>query len=164
MTALLAMNTSMLSALSFILFLVICNAQDPCSGQYETINDVRRSTAYTETKDLCDRSITDGKWYRFQSPAGNKMPETNPGNGRCGTYAPIWLNGHHPTTYNVVTDVTACAVMPWLDPVCGIAYNIKVVRCSGDFFLYRLKPPKYCSIAYCAGNVFELTNAVMISV
>ena len=159
--ALSTMNWSMLSILSIFLFLAISNAQNPCSGTYDTVTDVRRSTAYNETTDLCDRRfIKDGTWYRFVSAVGNKMPETNPGNRRCGTYAPIWLNGHHPTVDGVVIDVTACAVMPWLHPVCGIAYNIKVVKC-GNFFLYRLKPPKQCSVAYCAGNYFKHTNAVM---
>ena len=142
----------MLSILS--MFLAISNAQNPCSSTYDTITDVRRSTAYNETTDLCDRRfIKDGTWYRFISAVGNKMLETNPGNRRCGTYAPIWLNGHHPTVDSVV-------VMPWLHPVCGIAYNIIVVKC-GNFFLNRLKPPKQCSVAHCAGNYFKHTNAVM---
>ena len=113
--ALSTMNRSMLSIVSIFLFLAlaISNAQNPCSGTYDTITDVRCSTAYNETTDLCDRGfIKDGTWYRFISAVGNKMPKTNPGNRRCGTYAPIWLNGHHPTVDSVVTDVTAALSCP----------------------------------------------------
>ncbi|CAB4039860.1 Hypothetical predicted protein, partial [Paramuricea clavata] len=85
---------------------------------YTTINNVRRSTAYTATYDLCDRGlIQDGSWYRFKSAAGDKMPESDPKIKHCGTYIPIWMNGRHPATPGVVVDRTACASVPRRRPV-----------------------------------------------
>ena len=123
--------------------------------QYTTINDVRRSTKYKGKPGnlLCDKNfIQDDKWYRFNSVAGNKMPTQNPGAGFCGTYAPIWMKGTHPTTDNVVKDATACGAVPFAFPLgCGYSYAIKVIKC-GNFFLYRLKEPQLCHLAYCAGK------------
>ena len=122
--------------------------------QYTTIRNIRRSTAYNATYDLCDRGlIQDGLWYRFESVAGNKMPEFNPGIYHCGTFIPIWMNGKHPTTPGVVVDRIACAPVPWLFPLdCGDQFNIKVINC-GSFFLYQLKEPQKCTYAYCAGKL-----------
>ena len=123
---------------------------------YTTINDIRRSTAYDSTSDLCDRGvIKDGSWYRFQSVAGDKMPEFNPGVKHCGTYIPIWLNGKHPTKVGEAVDRTACAAIPFRRPIgCGSKFDIKVINCGG-FFLYRLKEPHQC-YAYCAGRYFTV--------
>ena len=129
--------------------------------QYTTINDVRRSTKYKGKPGnlLCDKNfIQDDKWYRFDSVAGNKMPTQNPGTGFCGTYVPIWMKGTHPTTDNVVKDATACGAAPFVFPLgCGYSYAIKVIKC-GNFFLYRLKDPQVCSLAYCAGDKLPNTQ------
>ena len=122
--------------------------------KYTTINNIRRSTAYNATYDLCDRSfIQSGSWYRFKSVAGDKMPEFNPGLYHCGTYIPMWMNGKHPSNVGVEVDRTVCASIPWLwPPGCGYSASIKVINC-GSFFLYQLKPPPYCTLAYCAGKL-----------
>ena len=129
--------------------------------QHTTINDVRRSTKYKGKPGnlLCDRNyIQDDKWYRFDSVAGNKMPTRNPGTGLCGTHVPIWMRGTHPTTDNVVKNATACAAAPFVFPLgCGYSYAIKVIKC-GNFFLYRLKEPQVCYLAYCAGDKLPTTN------
>ena len=142
------------AVLFYFLVLHWINAIDAsCSHiTYTTISDIRRSTAYNSTHDLCDRGkITDGLWYRFISPAGDRMPEFNPGILHCGTYIPIWLNGDHPTSVGVKVDRIACATIPWKwPPGCGEWFNIKVINC-GSFFLYQLKEPKYCTYAYCVG-------------
>ena len=123
--------------------------------QYTTINDVRRSTKYKGKLGnlLCDKNfIQDDKWYRFDSVAGHKMPTQNPGFGVCGTYTPIWMKGTHPTTDNVVKNATACGAAPFIFPLgCGYSYAIKVIKC-GKLFLYRLKEPELCYLAYCAGK------------
>ncbi|CAH1268877.1 PLG [Branchiostoma lanceolatum] len=48
----------------------------------------------------CDDGSTTvrGGWYRFTGPAGTQMPTERPTSYyRCGTHAPVWLNGGHPT-------------------------------------------------------------------
>ena len=131
--------------------------------QYTTINDVRRSTKYKGKPSnlLCDKNfIQDDKWYRFNSVAGNKMPTQNPGFGVCGTYVPIWMRGTHPTTDNVVKNATACGAVPFVFPLgCGYSYAIKVIKC-GNFFLYRLKEPQVCYVAYCAGKFSSTMKAL----
>ena len=151
-----------LSSLIFIccvlFFNRVCQLRaNHCQG-YSTIRDVRRSTANvfngkSGDRLLCDRNfIKDGTWYRFQSLAGNQMPTTNPGFWHCGTYAPIWLKGSHPKVGEGVVDRKACVSLPFVFPIgCGISYKIKVVNC-GDFYLYQLKEPGQCSLAYCAGE------------
>ena len=132
-------------------------AKNACQN-YVTIRDVRRSTAYVYNltsgdKAICDSGyIKDDTWYRFQSVAGNKMPTTNPGNFRCGTYAPIWMKGTHPTASNVIVNAKACASIPFVSPPgCGVSYDIKVVKCT-TFYIYQLKDPGQCDLAYCAGR------------
>jgi hypothetical protein len=126
-----------------------------CSNiNYTTISDIRRSTAYNFTYDLCDYFIQNGSWYRFKSSAGNNIPEFFPGINNCGTHIPIWMNGTHPTTIGVEVDRIACAPDWWLwylDDECYYQYNIKVINC-GSFFLYQLKPPRYCNSAYCTSR------------
>ena len=142
--------------LCFAVLHCIANAaSDVCSNiTYTTIDDIRRSTAYDTTTDLCDRGvIKDGSWYRFKSAAGDKMPESNPGTNHCGTFIPIWMNGNHPARLGETVSRDACAPVPFRRPPgCGVEFAIKVVNCGG-FFLYQLKEPKYCNYAYCAGRL-----------
>ncbi|XP_028412362.1 uncharacterized protein LOC114535180 isoform X2 [Dendronephthya gigantea] len=145
-------------AVYYCLFLLFCfgvlEGYSACDHiNYTTINNIRRSTAYNATAGLCDRGfIKDGSWYRFQSDAGDKMPEFNPGIKSCGTFVPIWLKGNHPSTVGVEVDRMACAPLPHAYPFdCGLKYDIKVINC-GRFFLYQLKEPSTCNIAYCAGT------------
>ena len=154
-----AMGTTL--ALVFLVFLTNlhdCIAQDAqCQQPYETIEEVWRTTANeigkTE-KPKCDRNyIVDNTWYRFNTTVGNRIPTTNPGFRKCGTYIPIWMKGRHPTVDEGVIKATACAGVPFQFPHgCGISYNIKVVNCTG-FYLYQLKSPQQCALAYCAGNL-----------
>ena len=143
--------------LFFLLHLQASTAHDAqCHQNYTTLNQVWRSTAYeikAREKPRCDRNyIVDDIWYRFESSVGNKMPTANPGFRKCGTFIPLWLKGVHPTADQGVIDAVACAVVPRQGfQGCGDSYNIKIVNCSG-FYLYRLKRPQQCSLAYCAGK------------
>ena len=129
--------------------------------EYTTINDIRRSTKFRvkPNSKICDRNfIKDDNWYRFDSVAGNTIPNHNPDNGFCGTFVPIWFKGIHPTQDNVVTDAKACAAIPFRRPSgCGISYDIKVIKC-GSFYLYRLKEPKQCDLGYCAGKIASINS------
>lgn len=123
--------------------------------KYNTIDDPRRSTAYSNFSPpkLCDRNIIrDNVWYRFSSNAGGEMPTTKPPLKTCGTYVPIWLRGLHPTVKEGAVRRKACANVPVIPPFgCGFSYNIQVRNCSG-FYIYKLKRPSHCYFAYCAGK------------
>lgn len=124
-----------------------------CSNTtYTEINNPRRSTKSSWNigeNALCDRDLQLG-WYRFTSFAGGKIPERMVGHDHCGTRAPVWLNGRHPTKkgQNVVRQ--ACVNKLNLNHGCWEFFDINIMNC-GDYFVYYLRPPDYCSVAYCAG-------------
>ena len=148
-----------------------------CQSNFTTIEDIRRSTAYrvdtTSGKPLlCDRGfIKDYTWYRFDSSAGSEMPTTKPDFWRCGTYAPIWMDGSHPQELEKPVSRKACVNLPYVPPIgCGISYTIQVIKCkeanvNKEFYLYQLKEPGYCSLAYCAGiyiGSFEVFSKIFL--
>ena len=145
----------------FLFVLIEGQNAKSCAGKkydYITIRDVHRSTAnvYNRTRGdklLCDISvIQDGNWYRFESQTGGKIPQEKPGFYHCGTVAPIWMNGSHPTTTGVEVTRKACANIPGVKPYgCGRSWTIKVINC-GSFYIYQLKRPRQCFLAYCAGK------------
>ena len=139
-----------------VVFQILDSLAQTCDQiTYTTINDTRRSIKYSAPDyklHICDRGfIVDNDWYRFKTLGDDKMPTMPPDVGMCGTAYPIWLNGDHPETDNVVESKTACAVTPFLPGNCFISYDIKVIKC-GEFYLYQLKEPKQCDFAYCAGE------------
>ena len=85
-------------------------------------------------------------FYRFQSPAGIKIPEYYPQWGMCSTYNPGWVNGTHPTKIGIEKNV---------EIVFGTSYggasnppSIGITNC-GDFYAYNLPDTLSCSRAYC---------------
>ena len=121
--------------------------------KYITIDDPRRSTAYNSSSaNLCDRyALQDNAWYRFSSSAGGEIPTIIPKLGSCGTTAPIWMKGSHPSVEEGTVTRQVCAFVAFQLPIgCGTSYNIGVRNCSG-FYIYRLKSPLQCNSAYCAG-------------
>ena len=133
-----------------VVFLV-SNASDPC-GSYKSLDNPYRSTGYVATEGIdpmiCDYNLQTG-WYRFVSKVGGKMPETKVGKGHCGTIAPIWMRGKHPSNAEGIVNRTACVNFKNLYGGC-IPIRIKVKNCN-DFFVYRLVAPYGCQMAYCAG-------------
>ena len=92
------------------------------------------------------------QWYRFQAPAGNKMPDKPPSlsGKRCGTYASGYLSGGHPTKAGQVVSRKVCfsyrGSKCYYTPV-----TVKVTHC-GAFFVYQL-PYTACysgTSRYCA--------------
>ena len=145
--------------LSFLIVLVLTVDTDglkvsDCNDQkYITIDDPRRSTAYDDfnSTKLCDRNIIQNDaWYRFSSEAGGVMPTTMPKVKRCGTFAPIWMNGSHPSVEDGIVTRKVCANAPRHPLGCRYNYDIQVRNCSG-YYIYQLKKPPTCYLAYCAG-------------
>lgn len=135
----------------------VCQVPD-CNGccsntTYKVINDSRRSTKSVWKKGeraLCDRGLKWG-WYRFTSFAGNKMPEVKVDANHCGTHAPIWLNGIHPTKKGENVVRQACVNAFNMKDGCWDYFDMNITNC-GDYYVYYLRPPNYCSVAYCAGE------------
>ena len=95
----------------------------------------------------CDNYLPSG-WYRFRGAAGTEMPTSCVGTHRCGTYAPGWLNGPHPSVADGAVYATVC--FHWSSRCCRWSRSIRVRNCSG-FYVYELGPPPTCSLRYC-GN------------
>ena len=132
---------------------VDCN-DGSCCSTYIEINDPRRSikAIWEPGQDpICDRGLGWG-WYRFTSFAGGKMPENKISPNRCGTQAPIWLDGAHPTAIGENVVRRACVNVLDLSNGCFTSFDINITKCADDVFVYYLRPPWYCAVGYCAGR------------
>ena len=90
------------------------------------------------------------QWYRFQAPAGNKMPDKPPSlsGQRCGTTASGYLSGGHPTKAGQVVSRKVC--FSWYGNRCyHRSVTVKVTHC-GTFFVYQLPYAPACCFRYCA--------------
>ena len=116
-----------------------------CSN-YTVINDADRSVNYKGNVTKCDKKLEE-KWYRFEGPAGDRIPESVPKQGLCGTYAPGWLQGKHPTQEEGKVQRKVCYVDAGNN--CSYENQIEVLNCCG-FFVYKLKGTPHCWLRYCA--------------
>lgn len=107
---------------------------------------------------LCDNYIAQGVWYTLDGETtGNRMPESCVPVWRCGTYIPIWMNGAHPTADSPgPVTVSVCAQQTFNGSCCAWRDQIRVKFCNsvalGDYYVYQLKIPPYCDMAYCGGS------------
>ncbi|XP_019617059.1 PREDICTED: C-type lectin-like, partial [Branchiostoma belcheri] len=69
--------------------------------------------------------------------------ETN----RCGTHAPVWMKGEHPTSIQGAVRRTACAF--WEGEECHWSWTIHVMACPAGYYVYKLPKPTICHAAYC---------------
>uniref|UniRef100_A0A3B5Q416 UMOD/GP2/OIT3-like D8C domain-containing protein n=1 Tax=Xiphophorus maculatus TaxID=8083 RepID=A0A3B5Q416_XIPMA len=131
---------------------------DPCVN-YTVLNDTWRSTENTDNSILhCDQDISRSVWYRFYLGQTNaQIPENYVAGNRCGTSAPLWINGSHPVQLNEI--VTRNVFGPWWDYWYGYWYSsfyfasntIQIKLCSG-YYVYKLQQPSVCNLAYCTGT------------
>jgi len=122
-------------------------ALNPCSS-HTSLNAVNRLETFAGQSPLrCDqRDITPG-WYRFTGVVGNlQMPTTCPPIRRCGTHAPGWISGQHPSVAD--GEVTRKVCYHWSGNCCQWNNNIKVKNC-GAFYVYELQKTPTCSLRYC---------------
>ena len=118
-----------------------------CS-HYTNLEDSGRAlTSRRRAQSQCDDVLTPG-WYRFQGDAGNQMATTCVDINHCGTNAPGWMKGDHPTVAQGASNVQVC--FHWAENCCHWYLNIRVRNCSG-YYVYELKKPPRCRLRYC-GN------------
>ncbi len=127
-----------------------------CNEPYNTLNLADRNVAFNDGNngiEYCDNQNGDvspqwqgNAWYRFEGEAGTQMPESAPSIYSCGTDAPGWLNGTHPTPQDGIVDRQVC--FNWNANQCNWNSNIQVVNC-GSFYLYNLDQPGPCDLRYC---------------
>ena len=125
--------------------------------KYTTLSEADRAVGNTLQNNIsCDNNLVTG-WYRFQGAAGDRMPDKCVLMYRCGTYAPGWLNGTHPTVAEGVVTRKVCYQGGdwWLWPrgftdCCYYSNLVKVKNC-GSYYVYELQKPRTCNLRYC-GN------------
>lgn len=139
--------------LLLLLFLPVSSlGVQPCYN-YSQLNNPFRSIAYVATVGvdtmICDVDIISG-WYRFVNEVGGKMPEFKIDKYHCGTVAPIWMQGPHPSEADGVVYRTACVNFNDMFGGC-LSFTMQVKNCSSFYVYYLVPPPFGCNMAYCAG-------------
>ena len=121
-----------------------------CSS-YTTLNSPDRAVTSTFDTNRCDSIDLSSipKWYRFSGAAGTMMPTEAVPLFRCGTYAPGWMNGKHPSKNEGAVSRKVC--FPVYGNVCRLNIQITVRNC-GSFYVYKLPRPPTCSLRYCGAN------------
>ena len=138
---------------SYFLFLLFLGQSSfkECRN-YQYLNDATRAQGYNRAPVRCDNALAT-KWYRLTGRSGNQMPTSCVPINRCGTHAPGWLSGRHPSAGQIST-VKVC--FHWYrlvgrsrrDDCCRWQTFIRVRNCGG-FFVYQFKRPPVCRLRYC---------------
>ncbi|KAL2101854.1 hypothetical protein ACEWY4_003615 [Coilia grayii] len=154
----------MRSPLSFCLPLVamilgiyqITSAQqsDPCYN-YTVLNDTWRATTNYVVDVSAFRCDGGGRWQGWyllvHQDHSVRMPTGCVPILHCGTAAPIWMNGPHPSPAD--GEVTRQLCTSWTGSCCHPSYplpSIQVKACPGNYIVYKLVDPVRCTLAYCA--------------
>ncbi|XP_039521321.1 uncharacterized protein LOC120474776 [Pimephales promelas] len=135
---------------------------DPCYN-YTILDDSWRATNNQHSSQImCEAWVSWNGWYRlFIQGQSVQMPDTCVDEYSCGTHAPLWLNGGHPTVEDGVVTRDVCG--HWSNNCCYFQSNpIKVKACPGDYYVYEFVRPTACSLAYCAdSSTINTTTTVM---
>ena len=135
------------------LFILVLTAPAECSSYSKLSEADRASSKHRGDVLKCDRyDLADG-WYRFTDAAGTRMPTSPVEKHHCGTHAPGWMNGQHPTKDDGAVKRQVC--FHWSDNVCLWSTEIRVRNCGG-FYVYWLPRTPYCYLRYC-GHASEST-------
>uniref|UniRef100_A0A8C7X427 UMOD/GP2/OIT3-like D8C domain-containing protein n=1 Tax=Oryzias sinensis TaxID=183150 RepID=A0A8C7X427_9TELE len=136
----------------------IATCVDPCNN-YAVLNDDWRSVNNTDRSILhCDQNINLNSWHRmFLGGNSAQIPEACVPIYRCGTAAPSWINGTHPTQADGIVSRTGCG--SWIQGCCPYTTNVKVKLCYGSYYVYKLGSPSICHISYCTGPKMQRREA-----
>ncbi len=101
---------------------------------------------------MCDNTVTWNGWYRlFINGLSAQIPDICVSQYSCGTHAPLWIRGGHPTVEDGVVTRDVCG--HWNNYCCYFgSFPIKVKACPGNYYVYELVRPISCHLAYCAGD------------
>ncbi len=137
-------------------FLIVLSFFSGCFN-FTILNEFDRAKGYKGVINKCDRSLLKG-WYRFLGLAGKQMPDACVAIERCGTRAPGWLSGGHPTVAQGVVQRRVCFHGSY--SCCRLSTSIRVRNC-GAFYVYELTPTPGCYMRYCGdreqGNIIQFT-------
>ncbi|XP_048101520.1 pancreatic secretory granule membrane major glycoprotein GP2-like isoform X1 [Alosa alosa] len=123
---------------------------DPCHN-HTVLNEAWRATTNLDhSNNKCDQSVKWLGWYRmFYLGMSVRIPEVCVPIQRCGTDAPLWLDGPHPSLEDGIVTRSVCG--HWSKNCCHFkSSSIQVKTCPGNYSVYELVAPSGCSLAYCA--------------
>lgn len=141
-----------IGTLKFIAVYCFCLVFDPCI-HYEQLSDQQRAASVHRGNTLkCDqKDLATPKWYRFTGAAGTMMPTSCVPKHYCGTHAPGWLSGSHPTSVGQVLNGKVC--FHWGGSCCHWHASIQIKKCT-NFFVYKLEGTPVCWLRYCGNAGF----------
>lgn len=76
------------------------------------------------------------------------MPTQCVPTNHCGTHAPGWLSGGHPTVAQGLVHRNVCFHWTGMG-CCEWSSSIRVANCNNTFYVYELSPPPACYLRYC---------------
>ncbi|XP_021336113.2 uncharacterized protein isoform X2 [Danio rerio] len=148
-------TTQPITSIDFITPPTTAPPVDPCNN-YNVLDEPWRATSNEDSSQLmCDSAVSWSGWYRlFINGQSVQMPDTCVDEYSCGTNAPLWLSGGHPTLEDGVVSRNVCA--HWSNNCCYFQSNpIQVKACPGGFYVYEFVRPTTCNLAYCADVMFN---------
>jgi len=147
----------MLIFLPFLTNAKTSQGYDGCTN-YQVLNDRSRAAGVSRGNILkCDqKDLVTPKWYRFTGAAGIMMPTSCVPKHYCGTHAPGWVSGSHPTSVGNVVNAKVC--FHWGSNCCNWNANIKIKKCNG-FYVYQLARTPVCWLRYCGNGRFDPCKA-----
>ena len=142
------------------LFILVLTAPAECSS-YSKLSDASRASGTHRGRVLkCDHYDLAVGWYRFTDAAGTRMPTSPVAINHCGTHAPGWMNGQHPTKDDGSVKRKVC--FNWNNNVC--LWNIEIsVRNCGAFYVYQLPRIPYCYLRYCGNQGHSTYSKIFLS-
>ena len=114
---------------------------------YQSLNDTTRAWGNSRPPYRCDNLLAT-RWYRLTGRSGSQMPTSCVPVNSCGTRAPGWLSGLHPSP-GQISNVKVC--FHWSNNCCRWYTYIRVRNCGG-FYVYEFKRPPTCYLRYCANS------------
>ena len=143
------MFTAAFLSLFMFMFVIIILPYMPECRNYGSLNTADRMITYNSFVG-CDSGIGPG-WFRFEGSAGTRMATSCPPTSRCGTNAPGWMNGGHPTVADGQVSRQVC--FNWGN-CCNLSINIKVRNCGSYYVYYLNSTPSggFCHLRYCGAD------------
>uniref|UniRef100_A0A3Q1EVG7 UMOD/GP2/OIT3-like D8C domain-containing protein n=1 Tax=Acanthochromis polyacanthus TaxID=80966 RepID=A0A3Q1EVG7_9TELE len=125
---------------------------DPCE-HYSIINDEWRSVNYTRSGPYHDDyDVPREGWYRmFLGESNARIPDWCVSRFSCGTLNSFWMAQPNPTEYGRIFKSDVYCMYP-SNCYDERSYDMHVKLCYGNYYVYKLQPPKLGPSAYCAGN------------
>ena len=140
----------LISIIAILLTLLTAPVPAECSS-YTTLNSTDHCVHSTGNTSKCDGNDLSSipKWYRFSGVAVTLMSTSAVPKFRCGTHAPGWMNGEHPSKNEGAVSRKVC--FHWKSNAC--LWNIQItVRNCGSFYVYKLPRTPTCDLRYCKNN------------